>query len=104
MNANSQAQRGHVRCAGHVPNYKNIKHKPPYAGIEFNDCRDNEAAVEDIKRATTNITVNKVISSEHTEGAAEVNPHIKFNDDEDDDASKNDIKVATTNITVNEVF
>jgi hypothetical protein len=104
MNANSQAQRGHVRRAGHAPNYKNIKHEPPYAGIEFNDGGDNEAAVEDIKRATTNITVNKVISGEHTEGAAEVSPRIKFNDDEDDNAGKNDIKVATTNIAVNEVF
>jgi hypothetical protein len=42
--------------------------------------------------ATANITVNEVISSEHTEGAANVHPHIKFNDDGDDNTGKDDIK------------
>ncbi len=54
--------------------------------------------------ATANITVNEGISSEHTEGAANVRPHIKFNDDEDDNTGEDDIKEATTNIAVNEVF
>jgi hypothetical protein len=103
MNANSQAPQGHVGRAGHVSNYKNIKNKPPYTGIEFNDGKDKEAGMEDIKVATANITVNEVISTEHTEGAANVRPHIKFNDDGDDNMGKDDIKVATTNIPVNEV-
>ncbi len=40
--------------------------------IEFNDGGDDDADEEDIKVATTNITVNEVISSEGAEGAAEV--------------------------------
>ncbi len=63
MNANSQVQRGCVEHAGGVPNYKNAKDGPPFAGIEFNDGRDEEAGEEkNIKVATANIAVNEVIS------------------------------------------
>jgi hypothetical protein len=58
MNAISQVQRGCVECAGGVPNYKNIKDGPPFAGIEFNDGGDEEAGEENIKVATANIAVN----------------------------------------------
>jgi hypothetical protein len=65
MNANSQAQRGCVECAGGIPNpnYKKGKYGPPFAGIEFNDGGDEEAGEENIKVATANIAVNEVISS-----------------------------------------
>jgi hypothetical protein len=104
MNANSLAQRGRVGHAGGVPNYKNVKDGPPFAGIEFNDGRDDEAGEEDIKFATANIAVNEVISGERAEGAAEVHPCIEFNDDRDDNAGEEDIKVVTANIAVNEVI
>jgi hypothetical protein len=100
-NANSQAQRGCVECAGGIPNYKNIKDGPPFAGIEFNEGRDEEAGEEDIKVATANIAVNAVISSEGAEGAAKMHPCIEFNDSGDEDAGEEDIKVATVNIAVN---
>ena len=74
MNANSQTRWGCVGHAGGIPNYKNIKDSPPFAGIEFNDGRDDKAGEEDIKLATASITVNEVISSECAEGAAEVRP------------------------------
>jgi hypothetical protein len=102
ISANSQAQRGHVECTGGVPNYKNVKDGPPFACIEFNDGRDEEAGEEKIKVATANIAVNEVISGERFEGAAEVHPHIEFNDSGDDNAGEEDIKVATANIAVNE--
>ncbi len=104
MNANSQVQRGCVKRTGGIPNYKNVKNSPPFAGIEFNDGRDEEAGEENIKVATANIAVNEVISSERAERAAEVHPCIEFNDSGDDDADKEDIKVATVNITVNEMI
>jgi hypothetical protein len=105
MNANSQAQQGYVGRPGGVLNYKNIEDGPPFAGIEYNDGRDEEAGEDDIKLATANIAVNEVISGVRTEGAAEVHPCIEFNDGGDDGAGEEDIKVAmTANIAVNEVF
>jgi hypothetical protein len=104
MNANSQAQRWHVERAGGVPNYKTVEDGPPFAGIEFNDGRDEDAGEENIKVATLNIAVNKVISGERAEGAAEVHPCIEFNDSGDDDLGEEDIKVATVNIAVNEMI
>ncbi len=104
MNANSQAQRGCVECAGGVPNYKNIKDGPPFAGIEFNDGGDEEAGEENIKVAAANIAVNEVISGECAENAAEVHPRIEINDSGDDNAGEEDIKVATANIAVNEMM
>ncbi len=87
MNANSQVQRGCVECAGGLPNYKNVKDCPPFAGIDFNDGGDEEAGEEkNIKVATANIAVNEVISGEHAERAAEVHPRIEFNDSGDDDS------------------
>ena len=62
MNANSQVQRGCVECAGGIPNYKNVKDGPLFAGIEFNDGGDEVAGEEDIKVATANIAVNEMIS------------------------------------------
>jgi hypothetical protein len=47
MNANSQAQRGRVGCAGSIPNYKNVEDGPPLAGIEFNDGGGDEEGEED---------------------------------------------------------
>ncbi len=76
MNANSQAQQGCVECAGGIPNYKNVKDRPPFAGIEFKFGRDEEVGEENIKVATANIAVNEVISSECDEGAAKVHPRI----------------------------
>ena len=58
MNANSQVQQGCVEHAGGIPNYKNIKDSPPFAGIEFNDGGDEEAGEENIKMATANVAVN----------------------------------------------
>jgi hypothetical protein len=104
MNTNSQAQQGCVECPGGVPNYKNVKDGPPFAGIEFNDDRDKEAGEENIKVATANIAVNEMISSERAEGAAEVHPCIEFNDSRDDNAGEEDIKAATANIAVNEMI
>jgi hypothetical protein len=104
MNANSQAQRGCVECAGGVSNYKNVKDGSPFAGIDFNDGRDEEAGEENIKLTTANIAVNEVISDEHAEGAAEVHPCIEFNNSGDDDAGEEDIKVATANIAVNKMI
>ncbi len=75
INTNSQAQWGCVGRAGGIdPNYKIIKGGPPLAGIEFNDGGGDEASEEDIKEATANIPVNKVISVERAEGTAEVHP------------------------------
>jgi hypothetical protein len=74
MNANSQAQRGRVRHAGGVPNYKNIKGSPPLASFEFNDGGGDNADEEDEIVETANIAVNEVISGEGAEGAAEVHP------------------------------
>jgi hypothetical protein len=74
MNVNSQAQQGCVGCTEGVPNYKNIEDGPPLVGIEFNDGRGDKAGEEDIKVATANIAVNKVISVERAEDAAEVRP------------------------------
>jgi hypothetical protein len=37
MNANSLVQRGCVERAWGIPNYKNAKDGPPFAGIEFNE-------------------------------------------------------------------
>jgi hypothetical protein len=54
--------------------------------------------------ATANIAVNKVISGERAERAAEVHPCIEFNDSGDDDAGEEDIKVSTVNITVFEMI
>ncbi len=48
MNANSQVQQGCVERAGGISNYKNVKDAPPFAGIEFNDGRDEEAGEENI--------------------------------------------------------
>jgi hypothetical protein len=48
MNANSQVQRGCVEHAGSVPNYKNIKDRPPFAGIEFSDGGDEEVGEDNI--------------------------------------------------------
>jgi hypothetical protein len=105
MNANSQAQQGHVeRAGGIVLNYKNIKDGSPFAGIAFNDGGDEEAGEEDIKVATANIALNEVISGERARGAAEVHPRIEFNDTGDDNAGEEDIKVATENIAVNEMI
>jgi hypothetical protein len=77
---------------------------PPFAGIEFNDGRNEEAGEENIKVATVNIAVNEVISGECAEHAAEVHPCIELNDSGDDDVGKEDIKVANVNITVNEMI
>jgi hypothetical protein len=77
---------------------------PPFAGIEFNNGRYEEAGEDNIKVATANIIVNKVISGERAEDAAEVHPCIEFNDSRDDNAGKEDIKVATSNIAVNEMI
>jgi hypothetical protein len=85
MNANSQVQRGHVERAGSIPNYKNLKDGPPFADIELNDGGDEEAGEENIELATANIAVNKVISGERAEGAAELHPCIEFNDSGDED-------------------
>ncbi len=104
MNANSQAQQGHVERAGGIPNYKNIKDGPPFAGIELNDGRDEEVGKENIKVATVNIAMNEVISSERAEGAAEVHPCIEFNDNRDDDLGEEDIKVMTANNAMNEII
>jgi hypothetical protein len=104
MNANSQAQQGHVGCAGGIHNYKNVKEGPPFAGIEFNDGRDDKVGEEDIKVATANIAANEVISGECAEGAAEVHPCIEFNDSRDDNAGEEDIKVVTVNIAKNEMI
>ena len=57
MNANSQAQQGHVGRAGGVPNYKNVEDGPPFAGIEFNDRRDDKAGEENIKFSTRETTL-----------------------------------------------
>ncbi len=87
INANSQVQRGCVERAGGIPNYKNVKDGPPFAGIEFNDGGYEEAGKEkNIKVATANIAVNEVISGECAERAAEVHPCIEFNDSRDDDS------------------
>ncbi len=59
---------------------------------------------ENIEVATANIAVNKVISGECAEGAAEMHPRIQFNDSGDGDAGEEDIKVATANIAVNEMI
>jgi hypothetical protein len=104
MNANSKAQRGCVEHAGGIPNYKNIEDAPPFAGIEFNDGRDEEVGEENIKVATANIAVNEVISGERAEGAAEVHPRIEFNDSGDDNTGEEDIKVAIAKIAVNEMI
>jgi hypothetical protein len=74
MNANSQAQQGCVGRAGGVPNSKNVKDGSPFAGIEFNDGRGDKVGEEDIKMATANIAINKVIFGERAEGAVEVRP------------------------------
>ncbi len=74
MNANSQAQQGCVGRAGGVPNYENVKDGPPFASIEFNDGGGDKVGEKGIIVATANIAVNKVISGEHAEGAAEVHP------------------------------
>jgi hypothetical protein len=55
MNAHSQAQRGCVGRARGIPNYKNVKEGPPFAGIEFNDGRDDKAGGEGIKVATAKL-------------------------------------------------
>jgi hypothetical protein len=104
MNGNSQAQRGCVEHAVGIPNYKNVEDGPPFAGIEFNDGRDEEAGEEDVKVVTANIAVTELIPGEHGEGAAEVHPCIEFNDSGDDNTSEEDIKVARANIALNEMI
>ncbi len=51
-----------------------VKDGPPFASIEFNDGRGEEAGEEDEKVVAANIAVNVVIPSEGAEGAAEVRP------------------------------
>ncbi len=49
MNANiSEDQWGRVERTGGALNCKNAKDGPPFAGIEFNDGRDEEAGEENI--------------------------------------------------------
>jgi hypothetical protein len=76
-----------LNMLGASPNTKNVKDGPPFAGIEFNDGGDEEAGEEkNIKVATANIAVNKVISGERAERAAEVHPRIEFHDSGDDNS------------------
>jgi hypothetical protein len=51
-----------------------VKDDPPFASIEFNDGRGDEAGEEDEEVVAANINVNVVIPGDGAEGTAEVHP------------------------------
>ncbi len=61
-------------CIGANDAADSFKDSPPFASIEFNDGRVDEAGEEDEEVAAANIAVDVVILGEGTEGAAEVRP------------------------------